>query len=630
MRRIALFAICLTWWQACASSPVTLLSPDGGAKSTLEAQNGRLVLTLERGGKPLLLPSVLNPEIEGRMAEFTTGKARINTVKNTYSLRMGEWSSITDCYTEATVDVESLQAAGTLHIRLYDNTLAYRFVLSPKPTVSSLRDCGSFVLPEETQLFAPNDERGHFGPMTPADMAGRRYKTPFLCRLPQGYAMIHEADLRTMGQMLLAASDDGKSIAVDIDAVPFDGRVELPWRVVAFSDDIAGLYAAKKNFWGMAPPAESDFEWVKPGIALWDWRVTGAGYGSFTYRYDTESYMRLIDHASRMGIPYLLLDASWCRADEGLPLTPANGVDMAKITAHARSKGIGLWLYYDLQYTDRAPQIDFDTVARTLAKMGAVGVKYGFLGIRGPKFDGLEKVRQTCDKIATAAKYRLMIDFHDSPVPFSGIERTWPNYMTREYCHAQMDSRAAFSPGDFVRTAFINLWAGGIDQSNGVYAPEKVMERDKGPKNPLYTTIAAENARFLITHTGRFATLPDAPEEYEAHADMFAFIRQMPAVWNDTQVVDGDFPRFITMARRSGGRWFVGTVFAEEGGSHTLNLTFLDAGKTYRATIFADAPDAHYMTARGKYRIERRNVTVADAITVNVACGGGYSVLFEP
>ena len=637
MKQIIFFAFCLIWFQACASGPVELRSPDGKSVCSVECTDGVVTWSVKTNGRTVLLPSILNPAVDGKSVVFSLGRSAIVTSKELHSSVQGEWSQIEDRYSEATIHLDSPEAAGTLHVRLYDNMAAWRMVLNPKKKDGTIRDIATFQLPEGTEFFAPNDDRAHFGPMTLADMGTHKYFTPFLCRLQDGYAMIHEVDLRTLGQLLISASGDGKSLEVSAEGAPFTQRLELPWRVIAFADNIAGIYAAKKNFRGMAPPppADSDFSWVKPGISLWCWRVAGASYGDFTYKPDTKSYLRLIDHASQFGMPYLLLDAWWSDAANGRPLEPADGVDIEKIVAHARNKGVGLWLYYDLKYTQNGQYIDFDTVARRLSEMGAVGVKYGFLGRLnvGPKserFTGLEKVRQTYEKIAIAAKYRLMIDFHDTPVPLSGVERTLPNYMTREYCHAQMDSRTAFSPDAFVKTALIDLWAGSIDQANGVYSPEVSMTRDRGPKNPLYTTISSENARVLITHTGTLTVLSDAPEEYLKHADMFSFIRQMPATWDDTRMVDADYPRFLTMARRSGERWFVGTVFNEEGGSHTLRPTFLEPGKTYRATLFMDAPDAHYMTARQKYRIEKRNVTAGETIAVDVVPGGGYSVLFEP
>ena len=114
-----------------------------------------------------------------------------------------------------------------------------------------------------------------------------------------------------------------------------------------------------------------------------------------------------------------------------------------------------------MKYSDKdCPVIDFDTVASTYAGYGAKGVKFGFLGAFGPKYTLQEKTQKTEELIRIASKYKLLIDFHDNPIPISGLERTYPNYINREYCHAQLDRREAFSPEEFVKIACINLLAG--------------------------------------------------------------------------------------------------------------------------------------------------------------------------
>lgn len=130
---------------------------------------------------------------------------------------------------------------------------------------------------------------------------------------------------------------------------------------------------------------------------------------------------------------------------------------------------------------------------------------------------GYEKVRKTRAAIESAARHRLLIDFRDDPVHPTGLQRTWPNLVAVEFCHAQLDAARAFTPNEYLRTVFVHMLAGPIDMNNGFFAIDAVHERttpalDPGKRYPpLYSTVVAEAARILTTDTG-LTVLPDASE----------------------------------------------------------------------------------------------------------------------
>ncbi|GAL81083.1 maltodextrin glucosidase [Algibacter lectus] len=135
------------------------------------------------------------------------------------------------------------------------------------------------------------------------------------------------------------------------------------------------------------------------------------------------------------------------------------------------------------------------------------------------------------DAISQSAASELLIDFHDSPVPFTGVRRTFPNAITREYCHAQQDSRKAFTPETFIKMALVNAIQGPLDMNNGNFDITGINtgKRQKGPKklNSYLSTVVSEVARTLVVFSG-LVCIPDAPEAYEAKADLFEFIQKMP------------------------------------------------------------------------------------------------------
>ena len=239
----------------------------------------------------------------------------------------------------------------------------------------------------------------------------------------------------------------------------------------------------------------------------------------------------------------------------------------------------------------------------------------------------------TRNAINAAAENKLLINFHDGPVPMTGVERTMPNLITREYCHAQQDSRSAFTPETFLKMAMVSALAGPLDMANGNFGIKSINagERKKGPrkKNSYISTVVSEVARTLVIYTG-LVTLPDAPEEYLKKADLFEFLKQMPATWDDTRVLNSKIGKYITVARRSGDVWFVGSVSDQTARTLEIPFDFLEPGKTYEATLYQDAPDAHGVKNPEAYEITTATVKRGDVIQAKMAVGGGHAMILRP
>lgn len=123
----------------------------------------------------------------------------------------------------------------------------------------------------------------------------------------------------------------------------------------------------------------------------------------------------------------------------------------------------------------------------------------------------------------------------------------------------------------------------------------------------------------------------DTPEAYAKVMDAFQFIRDVPTDWSDTRVLNGEVGDYVTIARkeRNGADWYLGAVTDEEARNLEVTLDFLDAGKTYTAQIYRDAPDTRYDTdARHKYVIETKKVKRGDKLVLALAPGGGQAIRF--
>jgi alpha-glucosidase len=235
--------------------------------------------------------------------------------------------------------------------------------------------------------------------------------------------------------------------------------------------------------------------------------------------------------------------------------------------------------------------------------------------------------------INAAAENKLLINFHDGPVPMTGVERTMPNLITREYCHGQQDSRSAFTPETFLKMAMVSGLTGPLDMSNGNFGINSINagEREKGPrkKNSYISTVVSESARNLVIYTG-LITLPDAPEEYLKKADLFEFMKVMPATWDETRVPHSKIGEYITVARRSGDVWFVGSVNNQQARTLPVTLDFLKPGTRYQATLYQDGLDAHGVKNPEVYEIKRMTVQRGDVIPAKMAVGGGHAMILRP
>ncbi|MCG8391098.1 MAG: glycoside hydrolase family 97 C-terminal domain-containing protein, partial [Cytophagales bacterium] len=287
---------------------------------------------------------------------------------------------------------------------------------------------------------------------------------------------------------------------------------------------------------------------------------------------------------------------------------------------YAQSKNVGIILYLN---DVGAKKFGLEKVLQQFAAWGAVGVKYGFM--TGTPAD---KVKQTRKVIETCAKYRLMVDFHDNPIPPSGDRRTWPNVVTREYGHAQADAKRSYFPETAVNTALVNMIAGPLDMTNGwfdlnnAHSRVRVFEEIPG-------TVAAEVAKLIVVHTG-WMVLPDSPEEYLKKEDLFDCIRKMPAQFDSFRVLGAELDGFISVARQARKDWFIGTLTNREPRSVTLDLGFLPQGRRYSATLYEDATDTHFLDNKEAYNLRTIEVDTNTKLQVKMAPGGGHAIYLTP
>jgi alpha-glucosidase len=421
------------------------------------------------------------------------------------------------------------------------------------------------------------------------------------------------------------------------------------WRVVLVGRQPGDLLVSPIPYCLNPPCKLAETDWIKPGLAFWDWRAWGARTADgFVYDLDMASWRRFIDFASKNNVRYLVLDANWYGPEfeatsdprisrDHLVIQPdmtkpqiirkpapdnwSDPIDVPALIRYAKARNVGIVLYINDIARSNYP---FEETLALYHQWGAAGIKYGFMRARDQ-----QKVLDTREIVALCAKYRLLCNFHDGPVPPSGDRRTYPNYVTREFCHSQSDAMRAFSPTGFCEQVFVNMLAGPLDMCNGLFTLENPARDRPRIFTNVESTIVAETARVLITFSG-FAILPDCPEAYEARSDLFQFISRLPMTWDETRILHGSIGKYITTARRSGDRWFVASATNEEARTLTIPLDLLDEGKNYTAIVYEDAPDAHFQKNREAYRVSEMEVSRKATISARMAPGGGHCIYLEP
>ena len=508
----------------------------------------------------------------------------------------------------------------TLQARVYDDGAAFRFTGLP---AGEMTEQTSFNFAGDYTAWFYNGERHNIGPERLSESDGERLPVMTIKAAEDRYLAIHEAALSADGwPMRLRSAAGYTSFEVIPEAISADSPFTSAWRVVMCSATPGGLVDSHLLEL-LNPEAQGDFNWVKPGVCLWDWRIDGAVWEGYHYGMDYESWTRMIDFAAEQGFSHLVLDANWYGPEFSADSDPVKGDkarDVQRIIAYGRQKGVGVWLYLNDVAGRRYP------IEETLAQYeqwGAAGVKYGFMN-----GTPLEKNRKTQEITALCAKHHLLVDYHDYPVHPFGQMRTWPNAITREYCKAQLDGRQIFQPKTFVTSVFVNMIAGPVDMNNGFMELHQGRTTRKDNNQEVPSTATAEIARTMITWSGA-TVIPDIPEYYKKYPRLLEFLSAEKQPWKESITLDGRIGEYIVMMRQNAdGDYLVAAATNEDARTVDIPLSFLPKG-SWSAAVNTDAEDTDYRTNRETCASYDSVVTSSSVLTVRLAPGGGACILLR-
>jgi alpha-glucosidase len=581
---------------------VTAQSPDGKLQLKFMAgADSTLYYSFVADGKILLKPSPMGPEIKGRLV-LKNKTSRL--VSDTWTPIWAKRSVVPDHYNEIVLEFNLY----TLEARVYNDGIAFRY-----RNEDAEKELTAFQFADNFTAWYYKIEDHNVGPEKLNDAEGERMPVMTVKADSVRYMAIHEAALE-QGEPLRLNVQKGTALFT----VP--SKKARAWRVILFGRSPGALVDSHLiELLNPKPAAGADFSWVRPGVAVWDWRINGAVADGFRYDMSLPSWKRMVDFASANGMKSLVLDADWYGPEFNKDSDPLKGgkVEQVKeIIAYGKEKKVGVWLYLN---DVAGKEFPLEQILRQYGEWGAAGIKYGFM--RG---NYEEKNRQTRLITELCAQHHLMVDFHDNPVHPYGQMRTWPNAVTREYNHAQSDARRVFQPKTFVTAVFVNMIAGPLDMNNG--AMDMMQKGRVDNPMPIPATITAEAARTLIVFSGA-TIIPDIPENYNKHPQILKYIAAEKMPWKESKTLAGEIGEYIVMARQaSDGSWLIGAATNENARTLTIPLDFL-GGSAFEAMIVQDGSDADYRNNKESYQVNQKMVKRGDAITVKLAPGGGACIL---
>lgn len=656
---LAALALC----GACSQN-TGVTSPDGTIRLAFAVDSaGRMTYSVTDGGVRLFEPSRLG--FEAAETDLGGGFAVENvsrtSVDETWTQPWGENKENRSRYNEMAVRLRNGGGVRlTLRFRVFDDGLGFRYEyeacgadsLRVTDELTEFRfaaDGDSWTIPASFDTYELLYRKLPLSELADAN-------TPATFKVGGLYGSIHEAALYDFPEMTLRKTD-GLAFKSDLAPLP-DGtkahvgnKFTTAWRTVQLAPDAVGLINSSLILNLNEPSKIGDTSWIRPMkyVGVW-W---GMHLGVETWAMDdrhgatTENAKRHIDFAAANNIQGVLFEGwnegweNWGGSQSFDFTKPYADFDIAEIVRYARERGIEIIGHHETGGNIPDYERQLERAVKWYADLGIHNLKTGYAGgiSGGNNHHGQYMVRHYQHVVETAAKYRMTVNAHE-PIKDCGIRRTWPNMMSREGARGkEWDAWSAGNPPSHeVTLPFTRLLAGPMDFTPGtfdiLYENTRNSPRRKlwncGPEVDMRvnTTLAKQIAEWVIIYSP-VQMASDLIENYEGHP-AFRFFRDFDADCDWSRALAGEPGEFVAVVRRAGENYFLGAATDEQPRTLSLPLDFLKPGTKYRATIYADGPDADWKTNPTSYTISEREVSAADTLEVAMAPGGGQAVSFMP
>ena len=480
------------------------------------------------------------------------------------------------------------------------------------------------------------------------------------------YINIHEAACVNYATMHLNLDDKNMVFEswLTPDAQGYKGYIQTPfntpWRTVIVSDDARDMLSSNLILNLNEPCALDDVSWIRPikYCGVWWDMIVGRGTWSYTndlpsvhlgvtdyskckpngtHSANNENVKKYIDYAADNGLDEVLVEGwnegweDWfghSKLDVFDFITPYPDFDIKMLNEYAHSKGVKLMMHHETSSSAWNYERWMEKAYELMNKYGYDAVKSGYVGDiipRGEYHYGQLMNNHYLRAVKEAAKHHIMVNAHEATRP-TGLCRTYPNLVGNESARGtEYEAFGGSRPDHTVVLPFTRLQGGPMDYTPGIL--ETQLNTWSENTSFVHTTLVGQLSLYLVMYSP-LQMAADLPENYMKYYDAFQFIRDVAVDWDDSKYLEAEPGDYITVARKAKGtdNWFVGGKCDENGHKAVVKLDFLDKGRKYDCTIYADAKDAHYEKNPKAYEITHKIVKKGDVLKLQEAPGGGFAV----
>ncbi|WP_286734050.1 MULTISPECIES: glycoside hydrolase family 97 protein [Sphingobacterium] len=627
-------------------------------------------------------------------SNFEISDSKTSTFDETWQPVWGETKNVRNHFNELAVTLNQKQTERQIIIRfrLFDDGLGFRYEFPLQKNLNYFtikEERSQFAMTgDHTAYWIPGDYdtqeynyttsklseiRGLMGSayeggnVSQTSFSPTGVQTSLMLKTNEGvYINLHEASCLNYSTMHLNLDD--KNFVFESWLTPDShgdkGKMQAPatspWRTIIVSDDARDILASKMTYNLNEPSKIQNTSWIKPTkyVGVWWEMISGKSSWSYTNEFPsvqlgitdfskakpngthdatTANVKKYIDFAAKHGFEGVLVEGwnigweDWFGNDKDYVfdfVTPYPDFDLKGLNDYAHAKGVKLIMHHETSGSIRNYERHIDTAYRLMNQLGYDAVKSGYVGNILPL--GEHHYSQWTNNhfqyaVEKAASYQIMVNQHEAVRP-TGVARTWPNLIGNESARGtEYHAFGGIKPNHVTILPFTRLIGGPMDYTPGIF------EMNLANGAHVNSTLANQLALY-VTMYSPLQMAADFPENYDRFPDAFQFIKDVGLDWDDSKYLEAEPGQYITVARKEKNteKWFLGSVNGNSSRTSKIKFDFLDEGKTYLATIYADASDANYKTKPQAYTIKTTRVTKKDTIVQHCAAGGGYAVSIVP
>jgi len=667
-----------------AQSVTSIGSPNHAIRLTVQNNPaGEVTYQVRYKNKPVIEPSGVGIKLsrpQVTLNRFTITAVDSANVDDTWKPVWGEESQIRNQYNELVVSLQDKGGSGIgmrLHVKVFNDGVGFRYEF-PKQAkldhfvvadeLSQFRfaaDHRTFWMPGD---YDSNEYLYKFTKLTEVDATAalaeekdialqspigpNAVQTPLLAKTADGlYISLYEAAV--LNYPVMALQLDKKTLTLTSQLTPdavgnkayLQTPAQTPWRTILVSGKATDLLASRMILNLNEPSAIADPSWIKPQkfVGMWwemhvgkaNWPLAGGKHGA-----NTANVKKYIDFAAKYDFDGVLVEGwnvgwedwfgNW-KENVFDFVTPYPDYNIDSLTTYAQRKGVRLIMHHETSGSVTNYERRMDSAFQYMVKESINTVKTGYVGRiipRGEHHDGQWMVNHFQRVAEKAAQYKIMVDSHESIHP-TGLHRTYPNWMASEAARGSEFNNAptlGITPEHTTVLPFTRLLGGPMDFTPGLFRM-RLNQFDSTRTTRVRTTLAKQLALYVTLYSP-LQMAADLPENYEQHLDAFQFIRDVPVDWAQTDVLAAEPGDYVLIARRDkqSPNWYVGAITDEVSRDLPLNLSFLEPGKIYEATIYRDASTADWDKNPEAYVIEKKTVTAKTKLNLHLANGGGCAI----